>query len=408
MKKVSPVLLVILIFLNSCASIFSGRFQTVKIKADDETTILVDGNLQKEKGTQKVVVKRGSKTHEYRFEKEGYEPSTVVTRRKLNGVVFLNLLILTFPAILDFANGSAFKHNTSVETKLEPTGNSRETASTAIKASHYSFEKASDVDKNVPETGLRKPNRFALIIGNEDYSSFQSGLDSESNVAYARNDASAFKEYATKTMGIPERNIIFILDGTYGAMKQGLEKLALLAKSSQGEAEIFFYYAGHGLPEEGTNVPYLMPVDISGKRPQDGLALNSALDKLTAYPCKSVTVFMDACFSGGARGQGLVEARGFKVKPKEGVLRKNIVTFSASSGSQSSFAYEDQKHGLFTYFLLRELKITNGNISYGELAESLQRLIPVESLLVNDKEQNPQVNISPDLGPEWKKWRLAK
>ena len=30
-----------------------------------------------------------------------------------------------------------------------------------------------------------------------------------------------------------------------------------------GKGELIFYYAGHGLPEESTNIPYIVPVDGS-------------------------------------------------------------------------------------------------------------------------------------------------
>jgi len=66
---------------------------------------------------------------------------------------------------------------------------------------------SSDVDKNIPVVFTSKPFRYALIIGNEDYSRYQRGLNDESNVEFARNDASIFKEYATKVMGVEEKNL---------------------------------------------------------------------------------------------------------------------------------------------------------------------------------------------------------
>jgi len=77
--------------------------------------------------------------------------------------------------------------------------------------SSYQYEKLSDIDKNIPQCSTSNPYRFALVVGNEDYTSHQSDLKSESNVDFARNDASAFKEYCIKTMGIPEKNITFYL-----------------------------------------------------------------------------------------------------------------------------------------------------------------------------------------------------
>ena len=51
--------------------------------------------------------------------------------------------------------------------------------------------------------------RFALVINNEDYQRYQTGLNSDQNVQFARNDAITFKEYLTKTLGVPDENRCF-------------------------------------------------------------------------------------------------------------------------------------------------------------------------------------------------------
>jgi hypothetical protein len=137
----------------------------------------------------------------------------------------------------------------------------------------YIFKHGSDVDKDIPDLDFKNQSRFALIIGNEDYASQQSDLTNESNVPFARNDASAFKEYAIKVLGIPDENITFILDATTGKMKQAIDKISRLSKNSLGNAELFFYYAGHGLPDEISKEPYLIPVDVSGSNLTDGIPL---------------------------------------------------------------------------------------------------------------------------------------
>lgn len=57
----------------------------------------------------------------------------------------------------------------------------------------------SDVDTNIPYDSIIYPDRFALIIGNEDYTKHQPTLKSESNVIYAKNDAIIFRKYAINT-----------------------------------------------------------------------------------------------------------------------------------------------------------------------------------------------------------------
>ena len=92
----------------------------------------------------------------------------------------------------------------------------------------------SDVDKNIPVNLTQNANRFALVIGNEDYKRFQTGLQSDQNVAYARNDAAVFKEYLTKTLGFPDKQVFMLTDATRGQMSRELERITELVKLSPG------------------------------------------------------------------------------------------------------------------------------------------------------------------------------
>ncbi|MFO7829037.1 MAG: caspase family protein [Bacteroidales bacterium] len=258
-----------------------------------------------------------------------------------------------------------------------------------------------DVDIIKPSGLKPDPYRYALIIGNEDYSSYQMGLKSESNVDFAVRDAEVFKEYATQVLGVPNENIIFLTNARAIQMHRALNKINMIANITKGKADIFFYYAGHGFPDEQTQEPYLIPVDVSGADLEFALKLNDVYTKLTEYPSLRVTVFLDACFSGGARNQGLVAARGVKVKPKENIFKGNMVVFSASSGDQSSLPYKEKQHGMFTYYLLKKLQDTNGNLTYKQLSDYLSEQVAVKSILINNKEQTPETNISVDLKNSW-------
>ncbi|MFM8514280.1 MAG: caspase family protein, partial [Bacteroidota bacterium] len=167
----------------------------------------------------------------------------------------------------------------------------------------------SDVDRNIPYVEARNPHRYALIIGNEDYATHQVGIQTESNVAFARNDARSFKSYCERTLGVPAANIDFITDATAARTKQALDKLYRLIQAEEGKAEVLVYYAGHGLPLENTKEPYLIPVDVSGADPSMGISLPEMYSHLSQFPSKRVVVFLDACFSGGSRGSQLLAMR---------------------------------------------------------------------------------------------------
>jgi caspase domain-containing protein len=268
------------------------------------------------------------------------------------------------------------------------------------------LKNVSDVDVNIPTTTNIHTFRYALIIGNEDYTSFQQDLANEVNVDFAVNDATIFREYAISTLGIPKTNVFLLTNATSGQMRQAISKINKLAEKTNGKAEIFFYYAGHGLPDEITKEAYLMPVDVSGSNVNYGIKLNDLYKQFTEYPTNHITVFIDACFSGGARNQGLLAARGVKIKPKKEQLTGKLVVFAASTGDQSSLAYKEKSHGMFSYYLFKKLNESKGRLSYGDLSDYLIEQVGLQSVLINSKEQDPQVNVSPSAVSEWENWRF--
>ncbi len=256
------------------------------------------------------------------------------------------------------------------------------------------------VDKDIPINRSKNPNRIALIIGNEDYSE---NLNPEVNVPYAISDASIFKEYAVKTLGVEEKNTFLCLNATAGKMQAEIERIALLAQMIDN-AELIFYYAGHGFPDESTNIPYLIPVDVTAANLGSAIRLSDVYERFANTGAKRITVFLDACFSGGGRNQGLLAARSIAIKPKDERVSGNMVVYAASTGEQSALPYEEEKHGMFTYFLLKKLQETKGDITYSDLAEYLKQNVCVESLRVNRREQDPIITASPSVTEIWKDW----
>jgi WD40 repeat protein len=262
-----------------------------------------------------------------------------------------------------------------------------------------------DVDVNIPTEATAAPHKYALIIGNEDYSSFQTGLSTEVNVDFAVNDAQVFKKYCVQTLGVPDNQVRLIKNGTTSQIKQGLEWINKLAKLENGDAEVIFYYSGHGLPDDATKIAYLMPVDISGANVQEGIKLDDVYSKLTEHPTKRTIVLLDACFSGGARNQGLVAMKGSKLKPRDNSLSGNIVVLSSSTGEESSGVYRTNKHGYFTYFLLKKLQETKGDVTLGDLLNDVKQKVQKQSTL-ESRPQTPGVNYSPAVNPVWENWKL--
>lgn len=417
------VFIVSMLLMPSCATIFLGSKQYVQLYSEPSgAEVYLNGEKTNLATPCKILVERkvpasvyNRKNEQvYSFKKENYQDAVYHDKSSFHWLAGVDFLYYVVPGLIDVAVGSHLKYQNEVYVYLNPITGKVDTVfkkeivyvPTETGESSYVFQKQSDVDQNIPVSPSQRDMRFALIIGNEDYSSHQVEMGGEINVDFARNDASAFKEYALNVLGIPELNITFLLDATTGQMNQAVSKANKIIKNTGGKAEYFIYYAGHGLPDELTKEAYLMPVDVSGKNANEGIALKSLYERVTEFPSKRVTVFIDACFSGGARNQGLLAARGVKIIPKETPVGGSLVVFSASSDEQSSLPYKDKKHGMFTYFLLKKLKETGGNVTYNDLSEYVIQNVSLQSVLINDKEQNPKVNTSTKSNHDWMSWKI--
>lgn len=266
--------------------------------------------------------------------------------------------------------------------------------------SQPSASMTSDVDQNIPVAKKQQSNTFALIIANENYQDV-------AKVSNAINDGMMFGQYCEKTLGIPKSNIHIQKDATLNNIKRQLHWLKQVMEAYQGQASIIFYYAGHGIPDENNGSAFLLPVDGYGTDTTTGYSLESLYAELNSKPVKSAVVFLDACFSGSSRGDGmLASARGVAIKSKPAQAKGNIVVFSAAQGDETAYPYKEKKHGLFTYFLLKKLQETEGNCSLSDLGDYLKLQVSRSSIIINGKSQTPTVTASPALGSQWKKVKL--
>ncbi len=259
----------------------------------------------------------------------------------------------------------------------------------------------SDVDIDIPFTGKNNANTFVVIIANENYGKL-------ANVPFALNDGNTFALYCKRTLGVPEKNVLQYNDATYGSMKAAFSDLRLINDVVGEDMKVIFYYAGHGAPDDATLDPYLIPVDAARVNKDVCIPLASIYNDLGTMKLRSATVFLDACFSGATRdGSMVVAARGIARVPKKQGLTGKIAVFSATSEDQTALPYNEKGHGMFTYFLLKRLQETKGNISLVELKDYLNENVARQSTIVNRKDQTPTVLTSPAASAEWDTWKLT-
>ncbi|MBQ7419717.1 MAG: leucine-rich repeat protein [Prevotella sp.] len=258
----------------------------------------------------------------------------------------------------------------------------------------------SDVDINIPQSQEVSENTFAIIIANENY-------QNEVDVQYALNDGRIFKEYCEKTLGVPQENIHYKENATLNNIIAEVDWLNKVAMVFDGEARVIFYYAGHGVPDESNRDAYLLPVDGLGSNVATGYKMSSLYDTLGKMKTKNVSIFMDACFSGAQRGNGmLASARGIAIKVKPSAPHGPMVVMSAAQGDETAYPYKEKGHGLFTYFLLKKLQESKGNCNMEDLANFVKTQVSRRAIIVNGKPQTPTINVSTTIASQWKEMRL--
>lgn len=319
------------------------------------------------------------------------------------GIVGGNLEILSCEFSL---NGKIYKspvsydkQNTDIAINLSPINiNINEGTETAAAAYAMPIDKSIDI--KIPANSQNNKNAFAIIIGNENYQYV-------SQVPFAKNDAKIFAAYCRKTLGMPEENVRCYENATYGTMLTALADAKSISEAYNGHINLIFYYAGHGIPNPSDNSAYLLPVDVDGRQTEACFPVSRLYKDLGELRALSVTVFMDACFSGALRGEGMLEsARGVAIKTKGVSPNGKLVVFSAASGDETAYPYNEKGHGMFTYFLLKKLNETKGDVTLGELSDYLTTKVRQTSLNENHKIQTPTVAVSPSMGDFWKDVRL--
>tara|TARA_Y100000588_G_C14163206_1_gene885748 strand:- start:79 stop:1284 length:1206 start_codon:yes stop_codon:yes gene_type:complete len=194
---------------------------------------------------------------------------------------------------------------------------------------------------------------IALVIGIGEYSDAP-------DAPYADLDAEYFTDYAHLALGIPAQNIKFLVNNkARGVYVRRVMKRWLPVMIEQGKTDVYVFFAGHGLASRDGKDLYLLPEDgLPDLLEETSITRNEIYDVLTASAPRSVTVFLDTCFSGGTRGNEtlVADARPILVTTKDDSAPEGFTVFAASSGNEISSSLPEAKHGLFSYFLMKGME----------------------------------------------------
>ena len=202
-------------------------------------------------------------------------------------------------------------------------------------------------------------NAVAIIIGTEKYSDINIP-----SAPYAKRDAEVMAEYFKTSLGI--QTVHLLTDEKVTAMELNTmfdSQRGRLSRIIQpGQTDVFVYYSGHGVPQPDGSDVMLIPYDVEKAWINDyGFSLNKMYDNLASLDAKSVTVILDACFSGGSRPSESYKSESIAnqklVMPDISAMEQpwlddpNFRVFTSSRGDQTSLGYDLSRSGLFTYYI---------------------------------------------------------
>jgi len=232
----------------------------------------------------------------------------------------------------------------------------------------------------------------AIIIGIENYRRV-------AKADFANADAKEFYTYASRALGIKPENIkLLVDDGADDIEMLNAFQNWLPLKVNKGKTDVYVFYSGHGYPSQDGNSLYFLPFNVD-KQYLDRTSVKqkevvSALQKAQA---KSVTMFIDACYSGQTRG-GEVLIAGLKpivAKTDEKAYPAEFTVITASAADQFSSASQDLKHGIFSFYLMKGMEgdadgNKDGRITSGELQKYLSEMVGKQAMGLN-RTQNTQL-----------------
>lgn len=281
------------------------------------------------------------------------------------------------------------------------------------------------IDYNIPKNEENSNLKtYVLILANERYGA------PLPDVPYAYNDGEVMTQYCVRTLGIPQRHVKIIEDATIKDIKvEGVNWMKDIAQAQKGDCNFVIYFAGHGFTDYEHN-PYIAPAGInykkihafkgkkeidvesrlSGRDTKKLLGQCLRVDTLCSWfnrvPYNAVTIILDASFDGNDRNGDMIVNMKHSDKRAKGLrIRNDVVVMSAAAFDKTAYAFDEQHHGFFTYYILKELKGRKGDIDYHDLFNSVDLNVQKESAL-QGKLQEPFMTVGGKLKDRWQDLRL--
>ena len=238
----------------------------------------------------------------------------------------------------------------------------------------------------------RSRDAVAIIIGIENYRRV-------AKADFANADAKEFYTYASRALGVKPENIkLLVDDGADDIEMLNAFQNWLPLKVNKGKTDVYVFYSGHGYPSQDGKSLYFLPFNVDKQYlDRTSVKQKEIVSALQRAQAKSVTMFIDACYSGQTRN-GEVLVAGIKpvfITTEERAYPPEFTVITASAADQFSSASQDLKHGIFSFYLMKALEgdadeNNDGRLTSGELQRYLSDMVGRQAMGLN-RTQNTQL-----------------
>ena len=265
------------------------------------------------------------------------------------------------------------------------------TASTTITVARQAISQSSNQSASLkPESIKRAAPRdaVAIIIGIQNYKRVP-------KADFANNDAKEFYEYAIRGLGIKPENIKLLIDEEADELEilKAFENW-LPPQVTKNMTDVYVFYSGHGLPSPDGQSLYFLPYGVDKQYlARTAVGQKEVVSALVASKPKSVTMFIDACYSGQTRGGEtlLANAKPIALKTDNNTFPSYFTVITASSNDQISSSSPELKHGIFSFYLMKGMEgdadgNKDGKITAGEMQDYLSDKVSRQAMTMNRKQ----------------------
>ena len=245
------------------------------------------------------------------------------------------------------------------------------------KQTEFSFQELNPIKRAV----TTNENAIAIIVGVGTYA------NTDADAIYADTDAKVFQDYAKEKLGVPANRIKTLVNDAADERGFLLAVMRWLTRKAEpGQSDVYIFFAGHGLASDDGEKVYLLPYDGAPELlNKTAILLDELFADISAANPRSVTVFLDTCYSGTTRGPDmLIASRPIAIRAKERAVPEGFTVMTAAAGDQTAKPLEEAKHGMFSYFLMKGMEgdadaNQDNQITAGELHAYVQQNVIQQS-----------------------------